>query len=59
MMTTQSVTEINKSAIEEWEHELDQLGPFAKHSDLIRHLTLAPLGAPSREYLSKVVTGEV
>lgn len=45
------IPESPQNLIDEWEHELDQLGPFASYAQSVKHLHKAPKGAPSIDAL--------
>lgn len=43
-------------AVEMWERELDQLGPFASFESLIEHYAKAPAQCPSRQSLGDYIS---
>lgn len=51
-MDTIITTQSNEAEVDQWEHELDALGVFAKLEDLEAHLAKAPVGARSLTALS-------
>lgn len=41
---------------EEWENQLDALGPFAGFEALVQHLECAPESAPTKTFLADYVS---
>lgn len=42
--------------IDQWEGELDNMGPLASFDALVQHLEAAPDGCPTKQYLADYIS---